>query len=58
MRGLHLHLLTGADDPHHGVWNDRLIQQHPGGAAPDSSVSIRVDPWLKFRLLSQSESLA
>ena len=27
--GLHLHLMTGCEDPLHGLWNDLIIQQHP-----------------------------
>jgi hypothetical protein len=34
LQDLHLHLLSGADDPLHSVWNDLIIQQHPCGAAP------------------------
>jgi hypothetical protein len=34
VRGLHLYLLSGRDDPWHGVWNDLIIQQHPCGSAP------------------------
>lgn len=31
---LRLHLVSGADDPLHGLWNDLIIQQHPCGNAP------------------------
>lgn len=32
--GLSLHLLSGHEDPLHGLWNDLMIQQHPCGDAP------------------------
>lgn len=32
--GLHLHLLSGAQDPLSSLWNDLIIAQHPCGAAP------------------------
>lgn len=34
VRGLHLHLLSGQDDPLHRLWNDLMIAQHPCGDAP------------------------
>jgi hypothetical protein len=34
VQGLRLHLVSGADDPLHGLWNDLIIQQHPCGDAP------------------------
>jgi hypothetical protein len=33
IQGLRLHLVTGHEDPRHGVWNDLIIAQHPCGAA-------------------------
>jgi hypothetical protein len=34
IQGLRLYLISGADDPLHGLWNDLIIQQHPCGNAP------------------------
>lgn len=34
VQGLHLHLISGSDDPLHSLWNDLIIQQHPRGDAP------------------------
>jgi hypothetical protein len=34
VRGLHLHLLSGHQDPLHGLWNDLIIRQHPCADAP------------------------
>ena len=31
---LQLHMISGADDPLHSLWNDLIIQQHPCGNAP------------------------
>jgi len=39
--GLHLHLLSGCDDPLHGLWNDLMIQQHPCGDAPLVGAQLR-----------------
>jgi hypothetical protein len=38
---LQLHLIAGADDPLHGLWNDLIIQQHPCGNAPLVGAQIR-----------------
>jgi len=34
VRHLHLHLISGDQDPLHGVWNDLIVAQHPCGDAP------------------------
>jgi len=34
IHGLHLYLLSGHQDPLHGLWNDLIIRQHPCGNAP------------------------
>ena len=34
VRGLELYLLSGCEDPLHGLWNDLMIQQHPCADAP------------------------
>lgn len=34
IQGLHLYLISGADDPVHALWNDLIIRQHPCGDAP------------------------
>ena len=34
VRGLRLYLLSGHEDPHHLLWNDFIIQQHPCQGAP------------------------
>ena len=34
IQGLQLHIISGADDPLHSLWNDLIIQQHPCGNAP------------------------
>ena len=39
--GLHLHLITGSEDPLHGLWNDLIIQQHPCGDAPLVGAQLR-----------------
>jgi hypothetical protein len=41
VRGLHLHLLSGSDDPLHPLWNDLIIQQHPCGDAPLVGTQLR-----------------
>ena len=41
VRGLHLHLLSGGEDPRHGLWNDLMIQQHPCGDAPLVGAQLR-----------------
>ena len=41
VRGLHLHLLSGCEDPRHGLWNDLMIQQHPCGDAPLVGAQLR-----------------
>ena len=41
VRGLHLYLLSGADDPLHGLWNDLMIDQHPCGDAPLVGAQLR-----------------
>lgn len=39
--GLHLRLLTGAEDPLAALWNDLLIAQHPCGDAPLVGAQLR-----------------
>jgi hypothetical protein len=34
IQGLRLHLIEGAEDALHGLWNDLIIEQHPCGDAP------------------------
>jgi len=41
VRGLHLYLLSGCEDPRHGLWNDLMIQQHPCGDAPLVGAQLR-----------------
>jgi hypothetical protein len=41
VRGLHLHLISGKDDPLHSLWNDLIIQQHPCGDAPLVGAQLR-----------------
>lgn len=41
IQGLHLHVISGADDPLHGLWNDLIIKQHPCGDAPLVGAQIR-----------------
>ena len=41
VRGLHLHLISGQDDPLHPLWNDLIIQQHPRGDAPLVGTQLR-----------------
>ncbi len=45
--GLRLHLLSGHEDPLHGLWNDLMIQQHPCGDAP------LVGPQLRYLIGSE-----
>jgi hypothetical protein len=47
LRGLHLYLISGSDDPLHGLWNDLMIQQHPCGDAP------LVGPQLRYLIGSE-----
>ena len=44
---LRLHLLSGHEDPLHGLWNDLMIQQHPCGDAP------LVGPQLRYLIGSE-----
>jgi len=41
VRGLELVLLTGGEDPLHGLWNDLIIEQHPCGDAPLAGPALR-----------------
>jgi hypothetical protein len=41
VRGLHVYLLSGCDDPLHRLWNDLMIQQHPCGDAPLVGAQLR-----------------
>ncbi len=41
VRGLRLHLLSGQEDPLHGLWNDLIIAQHPCGDAPLVGAQLR-----------------
>lgn len=41
VQGLHLHLISGADDRWHSLWNDLIIQQHPCGDAPLVGAQLR-----------------
>jgi hypothetical protein len=41
VQGLRLHLLSGSEDPLHGLWNDLMIQQHPCGDAPLVGAQLR-----------------
>jgi len=47
VRGLYLYLLSGCDDPLHGLWNDLMIRQHPCGDAP------LVGPQLRYLIGSE-----
>lgn len=38
---LHLHLISGEQDPLHPLWNDLIIQQHPCGDAPLVGAQLR-----------------
>ena len=41
VQGLVLHLLSGQEDPLHGLWNDLIIAQHPCGDAPLVGAQLR-----------------
>jgi len=41
IQGLNLYLLSGADDPLNGLWNDLIIRQHPCGDAPLVGAQLR-----------------
>lgn len=41
IQGLRLHLLSGQEDPLHGLWNDLIIAQHPCGDAPLVGAQLR-----------------
>lgn len=41
IQGLGLHLLSGQEDPQHGLWNDLMIAQHPCGDAPLVGTQLR-----------------
>jgi hypothetical protein len=41
MRGLSLYLISGQEDPLHGLWNDLIIQQHPCRDAPLVGTQLR-----------------
>jgi YD repeat-containing protein len=41
IQGLRLVLLTGHEDPLHGLWNDLMIAQHPCGDAPLVGAQLR-----------------
>jgi hypothetical protein len=41
IEGLRLHLLSGQEDPLHGLWNDLIIAQHPCGDAPLVGAQLR-----------------
>jgi hypothetical protein len=41
VRGLALYLLRGHEDPHHRLWNDLIIQQHPCQDAPLVGAQLR-----------------
>jgi Domain of unknown function (DUF4338)/Transposase DNA-binding len=41
VKGLHLYLLCGHEDPQHALWNDFMIQQHPCGDAPLTGPQLR-----------------
>ena len=41
VRGLRLHLLSGSEDPLHGLWNDLMIEQHPCADAPLVGAQLR-----------------
>lgn len=38
---LHLYLIADQNDPHHTLWNDLMIQQHPCGDAPLVGAQLR-----------------
>jgi hypothetical protein len=41
VQGLRLHLVSGAADPFHPLWNDLIIAQHPCGDAPLVGTQLR-----------------
>jgi hypothetical protein len=41
VRGLHLYLISGVEDPLSGLWNDLIIEQHPRGDAPLVGAQLR-----------------
>lgn len=41
VRHLHLYLISDRSDPHHTLWNDLMIQQHPCGDAPLVGAQLR-----------------
>jgi len=41
IRGLELHLISGPQDPLHGLWNDLIVEQHPCGDAPLVGAQLR-----------------
>jgi hypothetical protein len=41
VQGLRLHLISGAADPLHQLWNDLIIAQHPCGDAPLVGTQLR-----------------
>ena len=41
IQGLRLHLISGPEDPLHGLWNDLIIEQHPCGDAPLVGAQLR-----------------
>lgn len=41
LQGLRLHLISGAEDPLHPLWNDLIIEQHPCGDAPLVGAQLR-----------------
>jgi len=41
VQDLRLYLLSGHQDPLHGLWNDLMIRQHPCGAAPLVGAQLR-----------------
>lgn len=41
LQGLHLHLISGPDDPLHLLWNDLIILQHPCADAPLVGTQLR-----------------
>jgi len=41
VKGLRLYLLSGSEDPLHGLWNDLMIEEHPCGDAPLVGTQLR-----------------
>ena len=41
IQGLRLHLISGAEDPLHPLWNDLIVEQHPCGDAPLVGAQLR-----------------